>query len=255
LSFHGKLLESRFILGVRVDATSYHDAAERIVQWAHRGESRYVCVATVCQVMESWDSCLIRAAMNGSDLSTPDGMPLVWGLRLLGLANQARVYGPHLTPRLLAEAEREGIPVGFYGASHSTRNTLMDRLRRDYPKLSIVYSWSPPFRLLSAEEDREVVESINSSGARILFLGLSSPQQDLWMADHRDRVQSVMIGVGAAFDFLAGTKPQAPGWMMNAGLEWLFRLMTEPRRLWRRYLRNNPRFIYRFGRQLLGQRT
>ena len=124
-----------------------------------------------------------------------------------------------------------------------------------YPNLKVAYSWSPPFRPLLVEEDAQAIETINQSGTRILFVGLNTPKQDLWMAAHWNRVHSVMVGVGAAFDFLAGTKPQAPGWMMNCGLEWLFRLGSEPRRLWRRYLHHNPRFVYQFARQLLQQIT
>ncbi len=244
-------LESRFILGMRVDATSYRDAARRVTTWARQSESRYVCVAAVNNVMESHDSSLVLAAMNGSDLTTPDGMPLVWGLRLLGVVGQRRVYGPYLTPELLAAAERDALPVGFYGASESTLNMLVQTVRTQFPKLPVVYSCSPPYRPLSPEEDERVVENINASGARILFVGLNSPKQDLWMAAHRDRVRSVMVGVGAAFDFLSGAKPQAPRWMMKLGLEWLFRLVSEPRRLWRRYLHHNPRFVFCFGRQLL----
>jgi N-acetylglucosaminyldiphosphoundecaprenol N-acetyl-beta-D-mannosaminyltransferase len=192
--------------------------------------------------------------MNESDLVTPDGMPLVWGLMLLGRKNATRVYGPDLTPQILSHAERLRIPVGFYGGSPSTLARLGEVVRDRFPALTIAYSYSPPFRSLSPEEDEAVVKAINSSGARILFIGLNTPKQDFWMAGHRNRVASVMIGVGAAFDFLAGSKPQAPRWMMRIGFEWLFRLVTEPKRLWKRYLKHNPRFIALFGLQLLGLR-
>jgi N-acetylglucosaminyldiphosphoundecaprenol N-acetyl-beta-D-mannosaminyltransferase len=163
-----------------------------------------------------------------------------------------RVYGPDLTPHLLNAAEEEGIPVGFYGGSPQVLKRLIEVVLERYSRLRVAYAWSPPFRPLGPEEDQRVTDEINGSGARILFVGLNTPKQDLWMAHHRGRIPAVMLGVGAAFDFLAGSKPQAPRWMMRAGLEWLFRLATEPRRLWRRYLYQNPRFVLLFLMQLLG---
>ncbi|HEX4231935.1 MAG TPA: WecB/TagA/CpsF family glycosyltransferase [Bryobacteraceae bacterium] len=247
-------LDSVHILGMRVDKTSYSQAAELICTWAAVDSSRYVCIATVNNVMESFDSRDFRRVMNESDLVTPDGMPLVWGLMLLGKKGATRVYGPDLTPEVLSQAERHRIPVGFYGGSPSTLVRLRHVIANRFPTLEIAYSYSPPFRPLSQQEDQAVVEAINSSGAKILFIGLNTPKQDFWMAAHRNRVAAVMVGVGAAFDFLAGSKRQAPRWMMRFGLEWLFRLITEPKRLWKRYLKHNPRFIALFGMQLLGFR-
>jgi N-acetylglucosaminyldiphosphoundecaprenol N-acetyl-beta-D-mannosaminyltransferase len=239
---------------MRVDKTSYHDAAERVLVWARDRQSRYVCVATVNNVMEAYDSGEFRRIMNQADLVTPDGMPLVWGLRMLGARDATRVYGPDLTPVVLGAAERAGVPVGFYGASPGTLERLFAVVRRCYPALEIAYAFAPPFRPLAPAEDAAVVGRIRSSGARILFVGLSTPKQERWMAAHRGRVPAVMLGVGAAFDFLAGVKPQAPLWMRDSGLEWLFRLACEPRRLGRRYLKHNPRFAALFALQLLEQR-
>jgi len=245
-------LDSRFVLGMRVDSTSYEDATARILDWTRREESRYVCIATVNNVMEAYDSQAFLSVMNQADLVTPDGMPLVWGLRLLGHGDATRVYGPDLAPILIESAAAAQIPVGFYGGSPEVLAKLVEVVRRRFGKAPIAYSYSPPFRPLSPEEDHGVVEEINRSGARILFVGLNTPKQDYWMAAHKGRVQAVMVGVGAAFDFLAGTKAQAPRWMMRHGLEWLFRLATEPRRLWKRYLKHNPRFVVLFALQLLG---
>jgi len=247
-------LEKRSIVGVRVHATSYADAAARITNWARAGESRSVCVAAVHSLMQARDDDALRQIFNQADLVTPDGMPLVWGLRLLGVRWATRVYGPDLTPAVLAAAEREHLPVGFYGGAPGTLERLLANLRPRFPRLKIAYACSPPFRELSPEEERETAREINASGARILFVGIGSPKQEKWMARQRGRVRAVMLGVGAAFDFLSGSKPQAPRWMMRAGLEWLFRLATEPRRLWKRYLYNNPRFVYLFLLQLLGWR-
>jgi N-acetylglucosaminyldiphosphoundecaprenol N-acetyl-beta-D-mannosaminyltransferase len=192
--------------------------------------------------------------MNAAGLVTPDGMPLVWGLRLLGARHATRVYGPDLTLHILGAAGRQGVPVGFYGAGPATLDRLCARLRERFPSLSIAYACSPPFRPLTPEEDRQVTREIGESGARILFVGLSTPKQERWMAAHHGKVPAVMLGVGAAFDFLAGVKPQAPRWMQSAGLEWLFRLCSEPRRLAPRYLRQNPRFVRLFAMQLMGRR-
>jgi len=244
----------RHMLGMRVDATSYGDATRRVVEWACAAESRYVCVATVNNVMEAYDSPGFRAVMNAADLVTPDGMPLVWGLRMLGVREATRVYGPELTPAILGEAERRGLAVGFYGAEPAVLRKLVAALERRYRRLRISYAYAPPFRPLTPDEDEKIVQEIQHSGVRILFVGLSTPKQERWMAAHRDRVPAVMLGVGAAFDFLAGVKPQAPRWMQNSGLEWLFRLATEPRRLWRRYLRHNPRFVAFFALQVLNLR-
>ena len=249
---HG--LESRYILGMRVDATSYDDAAIRVARWAKMGESRYVCIASVNNVMEAYDDLGFRHLMNDADLVTPDGMPLVWGLRRLGVSDASRVYGPDLTPVVLTKASEEGLPVGFYGASPDVLDAFLHRVEREWPHLNITYAWSPPFRDLTDAEDRKVVEEVNASGTRILFVGTGCPRQEIWMSRHRGRIQAVMMGVGAAFDFMAGVKKQAPTVMQRTGTEWVFRLMSEPRRLWRRYLKHNPRFAALFGAQLFRKR-
>jgi N-acetylglucosaminyldiphosphoundecaprenol N-acetyl-beta-D-mannosaminyltransferase len=231
------------VLGMRVNVTTYAGATSTIRDWASEGTSKYVCIASVNNVMESYDSPQFQRVMNEADLVTPDGMPVVWGLRLLGNKNATRVYGPDLTPVLLEMAESSGLPVAFYGGAPEVLIRLLEVVASRFPRLQVAYSWSPPFRPLTPEEDARIVSEINQSGARIVFVGLNTPKQDYWMAAHRGRLQAVMVGVGAAFDFLAGSKPQAPRWMMPLGLEWLFRLATEPRRLWKRYLKHNPRYV------------
>jgi N-acetylglucosaminyldiphosphoundecaprenol N-acetyl-beta-D-mannosaminyltransferase len=246
-------LRARSIVGMRVDATSYEDAAARICSWAHAGESRYVCVAAVNNVIQSKDDAEFRQHMNGADLVTPDGMPLVWGLRILGIGDASRVYGPHLTGVLCERAAREAIPVGFYGGTSDVLNSLIAQLERTYPGLIVAFRHSPPFRAPTEAEEEMVRGDIERSGARIIFVGVGTPKQERWMVRHRGRVGAVMVGVGAAFDFLAGTKRQAPSWMQRLGMEWLFRLLHEPRRLWRRYLIGNPRFAVLFAAQLAGR--
>jgi N-acetylglucosaminyldiphosphoundecaprenol N-acetyl-beta-D-mannosaminyltransferase len=244
-------LSSRLILGTRTDSTTYSDATTRVLAWASIPESRYVCVSNVHVTMESYDSAEFRTIVNGADLVTPDGMPLVWALRMFGAGKATRVYGPTLTVHLLERATAEGVPVGFYGATPEVLERMSDRCRRRFPELRVVYAHAPPFRQLTAAEDATVVREINDSGARILFVGLGCPKQERWMAGHKGAVNAVMLGVGAAFDFLAGVKPQAPAWMQHVGLEWLFRLATEPRRLWRRYAYHNPRFVALLAGQYL----
>jgi N-acetylglucosaminyldiphosphoundecaprenol N-acetyl-beta-D-mannosaminyltransferase len=245
------MLESREVLGMRVDGTSYTDAVGRILAWTREAKSRYVCVSTVHMVMEAYDNPDFQRVVNEADLVTPDGMPLVWALRLLGIPEASRVYGPDLTPLLCEAAAHDGTPVGFYGGTARTLERMVAAVQREYPSLRVDYCYSPPFRALTAEEESGIVEAIRRSGVRLLFVGLGCPKQERWMAAHRKPLPLVMVGVGAAFDFLAGSKRQAPHHLQRLGLEWAFRLVTEPRRLWRRYLYHNPRYIALFASQLI----
>jgi N-acetylglucosaminyldiphosphoundecaprenol N-acetyl-beta-D-mannosaminyltransferase len=231
------------VVNVRVDATCYSDVTAIVVNWAKVAESRYVCAANAHTLMEAHDSDRFRRFVNSADLVTPDGMPLVWMMRAKGERNQERVYGPALMLRILESAMQSGIPVGFYGGKPEVLELLIERMQAQYKGLNVAFSFSPPFTTMSPDEDAVLVGQINRSAARILFVGLGCPKQEIWMAEHCGRVNAVMIGVGAAFDFHAGVKPQAPAWTQRIGLEWLFRLMVEPRRLWKRYLYHNPRFV------------
>ena len=185
----------------------------------------------------------------------PDGMPIVWGLRLQGIRDQMRVCGPDLTPLLCERAEADGIPVGFYGVTDDTMARLLDEAARRWPRLKVTYAYSPPFRELSQEQELAIAGEIARSGARLLFVGLGCPKQDWWTVRQLGRFPGVLLPVGAAFDFLAGTKSRPPEWIRRAGLEWVHRLATEPRRLWYRYLYHNPRFVALFIRQLIEQRV
>jgi len=246
--------EHRWILGMRVDVTSYVDAVRRVAAWTRDGETRYVCVATAHMAIEAHDSPEFRRVVNQADLVTPDGMPLVWGLRLLGARGATRVYGPDLMLHILETAAAERLPIGLYGGRPSVVARLAGEIARRYPGLTVAFCESPPYRQVTPDEDRTCVERIEQSGARVLFVGLGCPKQERWMGAHAGRVRTVMIGVGAAFDFLAGARSQAPGWMQRAGLEWFYRLCSEPRRLWRRYLVHGPRFVVLLAVQLLGTR-
>jgi N-acetylglucosaminyldiphosphoundecaprenol N-acetyl-beta-D-mannosaminyltransferase len=236
---------------MRVDATSYEDASGRVARWARDRRSAYVCVATVHMLMEAFDSPAFRQVVNGADLVTPDGRPLVWALRSLGVKEASQVRGTDLTTHVVERAAREGIPIGLYGGTPWLLDTFVRILESRYPGVRVVCRIAPPFRPLTPEEDESVTQEIVSSGARILFVGIGCPKQERWMEAHKGRIPAVMLGVGAAFDFHTGRVRQAPGWMQVAGLEWLFRLLMDPRRLWKRYAKHNPRFVTFFLLQLL----
>jgi len=240
---------SRRILGMRVDATSYTETTAAVVELAQARAGGMVCVANVHMVMEAFDDRGFQRSVNSSDRVTPDGVPLVVALRSLGLSRAQRVYGPTLTPRVCERAAELGLPVGFYGGTPEVLEAMTRSLVTRCPKLEIAFVYAPPFRPLMQEEDAAVVDAIHDSGVAILFVGLGCPKQERWMAEHRKALRCPMLGVGAAFDFIAGAKGQAPEWLQRLGLEWLFRLHAEPRRLWRRYLIGNPRFLFHFARQ------
>jgi N-acetylglucosaminyldiphosphoundecaprenol N-acetyl-beta-D-mannosaminyltransferase len=244
------LVPSRDVLGMRVDATSYQDAAETVARWARESESRYVCVACVNNVMQASDQPEYMRVMNEADLTVPDGRPLVWTLRASGVRRATQVRGTYLTETLLGLASRTGIPVGILGGSSDVLDAFRQKALERWPGIRLAYAYSPPFRDLSPQEDAALISEIASSGARILLVALGCPKQEVWMWRHRGAVPAVMVGVGAAIDFIAGTKRQAPAAFHRIGAEWLFRLATEPRRLWRRYLSQNPRFLARITVQL-----
>lgn len=244
---------ARSLLGVNVSVSSYDQTIENSLRWAKSGQSRAIFFANVHVVMEAFDDPDFSQRLNDADMVNADGMPLVWALRLLGEHAAQRVYGPDATRALLAAAEESGIPVGFYGGSELVSRSLVRITQLKHPILKIVFRESPPFRAPTLEEDFGVVDRIVKSKAGLLFVGLGCPKQETWIANHLGRIPAVMLGVGAAFDFIAGSKPQAPRWMMRIGLEWLFRLVSEPRRLALRYFKHNPRFIGLFLMQLLGE--
>lgn len=244
----------RLILGTRVDLTTYRDAVERIANWTEERHGRVVCACSVHPVMAASDDPTFHAVMSAADLVTPDGMPLVWALRLLGAPKATRVYGPDLTLAVCAWAAANAVGVGFYGSTPRVVERLVANLKCRFPPLRVDYQHCPPFRALSTAERDDEIRAIRESGVRVLFVGLGCPKQERWMVERRDDLDIVMLGVGAAFDYLAGTLPRPPSWMQGVGLEWFFRLLIEPRRLWRRYLRNNPRFLLQFARQYLAYR-
>ena len=202
-------------------------------------------------VVTARDDASLAAAMREADMCTPDGAPVAWMLRRLGFANQPRISGTELMLGYLNLAAARHEPVFLLGSTEKTLAALVRELGARIPGIYIADAHSPPFRALTDEEDAALVERINASGARTVWVSLGCPKQEKWMQAHRGRVSAVMFGVGAAFDFIAGSKPRAPLWMQRAGLEWLHRLASEPGRLWRRYLVTNSLFVLGAARQLL----
>lgn len=245
------------VLGTGVSATSYASVLSQCRKWIEEKDrqpgSRYVAVLTVHSVMTAWLDRAYASALNTADAATPDGMPLVWALRSLGATGQRRVYGPDLMMALCGQAAGLGHRIYLYGGREDTLPMLRDALERRFPALRIAGMHSPPFRPLTAEEDAACVRDILNSAADIVFVGIGVPKQEIWMHRHRESLPgAIMLGVGAAFDFHAGRVRQAPGWMQRAGLEWLFRLCMEPRRLWKRYVLLNPLFVVLWALQRLG---
>jgi len=232
------------VLGVGIDVLSWKEATDRMFRWAHSRESRYVTCCNVHVVVSASRDAAYREVINGADMAMPDGAPVAWMLRRQGYARQRRMSAPDLMWALCERCSKENIFVYFYGSTDATLLLLEKRLREAFPNLILSGMESPPFRALTAEEDADAVARINSSGAGFVFVGLGCPKQERWMAEHRGTISAVTIGVGAAFDFHAGTVRRAPKWMQDNGLEWLHRLASEPGRLWKRYLVTNVIFIF-----------
>ena len=239
---------------VSIDAIEWNEALAEIVCWAKKRQSRYVCLCNVHSLVTAQSNIAHKRVLRDADMVVPDGMPIAWALRRLGATSQERLGGPDLMWKLCESSAEEALRIFIYGGTKETSDLLVNKLKLAFPRLAIVGTHSPPFRKLSAEEDREIVKMINQSAANILFVGLGCPKQEDWMAFHRGRIQSVMLGVGAAFSYHAGTLKRAPRWMQAAGLEWFHRLCTEPRRMWRRYLVTNTYFLFLVLKELASRR-
>ncbi|HUN78866.1 MAG TPA: WecB/TagA/CpsF family glycosyltransferase [Solirubrobacteraceae bacterium] len=239
------------VLGVPLAIGDYGSVLDWMEAVVARGERAYVTAAAVNLVMSAREDAATEAAVLGATLAVPDGQPLVWALRALGHGGARRVYGPDLMAAHCARAARRGTPIYLYGGrTREALELLEGRLRSRFPGLAIVGGFSPPFAPPSAEDDERTAEAIDASGAEVVWVGTGQPKQELWMHRMRPRLRApLLVGVGAAFDFHAGLVRQAPPWMQGMGLEWAYRLGREPRRLWRRYARYNPRFVAGFAAQ------
>jgi N-acetylglucosaminyldiphosphoundecaprenol N-acetyl-beta-D-mannosaminyltransferase len=232
------------VLGVGISCVNLGTALDEIEHWVKEGSEHYICITGVHGVMEAQVSQKLRDIHNASGMTTPDGMPLVWAAHWAGAKEVSRVYGPDLMLAVCERAVGLGWRMYFMGGAPAVPATLARRLRDRFPGLNVVGTSSPPFRPMTDEEDQKLVDEINKAAPDIVWVGLSTPKQELWMDAHRSRLTApILVGVGAAFDIHAGTLKQAPPWMQRRGLEWLYRLLREPRRLWRRYLSIVPRFM------------
>jgi N-acetylglucosaminyldiphosphoundecaprenol N-acetyl-beta-D-mannosaminyltransferase len=241
------------VLGVGVSPINMDDALLTIDSWIRAGDRQYVCVCTVATVMQCRRAEDLRRVVNAAGMVTPDGMPLVWLSRLAGHRQVSRVYGPDLMLAVMARSAAQGYRHFLYGGRAGIAERLQERIAQRFPGTTIVGTMTPPFAPLGQLCTPETAAAINETQPDIVWVGIGNPKQEWWMARMRSMLAApVLIGVGAAFDFHTGNVAQAPTWMQQAGLEWIFRLAREPRRLWRRYLLDNPWFVFEITRQKLG---
>jgi len=244
-------LPTQSVTGFPISALPFNGQVQVIVNWAKAGLSKVVCVSNVHMVMEGhWDRQFAQV-LKKADLLTPDGVPLAWMTGLMKGQPQERVAGMELMTALCDQAQQAGIGLFFLGSTPEMLEQIRQRLSETHPNLRISGMFSPPFRALSDEEDEQIVQAINHSGAKLVFVSLGCPKQERWMSAHKGRVEAVMIGLGGAFSVCAGTKRWAPAWVRKYGLEWAYRLVQEPRRLWRRYASTIPPFLWLAFKQVV----
>ena len=240
------------VVSLLPDVVNRESVIEKIAVLVKKGKGGYVCFSTVHMIMEVYDNPEYGAKVNAADLIITDGMPLVWMQKMQGVKTASRVRANDLMISLCKYAAKNDLSIGFYGGRQEVINRILGRAGKELPKLEIAYAFSPPFRSLTDKEDAEITAEINEKSPDILFTDLGCPKQENWMWAHKDRIKAVMLGVGASFDFYAGNVKESPEWMGKLGLEWLFRLTQEPKKLWKRYLLLNPRFVWLATLQLLG---
>lgn len=239
------------VLDSYIDVITWDGALARLSAWAAHRESRYVCICNVHSVVTASQDMRFGHVVNSADMATPDGAPVAWLIRRLGYVEQLRINGPDLMWRYCEGAQSRDEPMFFFGSTEETLSTLKTKLLSAFPNLKVAGMISPPFRIFTPEEDAAIVEEINASGAGVVWVSLGCPKQEIWMAAHRGRINAVMVGVGAAFDYHAGVTKRAPKWMQDYGLEWFYRLVSEPQRLWKRYLVTNTLFVLGTAGQLV----
>jgi N-acetylglucosaminyldiphosphoundecaprenol N-acetyl-beta-D-mannosaminyltransferase len=240
------------VVSLSVNVCDSESITKRVTELVAAGDGGYICFSTVHMVMESYDDPQYGEKVNAANMVIPDGMPLVWMQKLQGRRDASRTRANDMMIELCSVAESRGWSVGFYGASQKVIDQIKTRAANDFPKLKIAYAFSPPFRALSEDEESTIETEIAAASPNLLFVGLGCPKQENWMSKNSPDLAAIMFGVGASFDFFAGNIKECPPWVGWVGLEWLFRLWQEPRRLWYRYLILNPRFILQAILQLSG---
>ena len=239
------------LIGVPITALPLMEQIQVIIDWAKQRSSRVICVANVHMLMEArWDN-RFHKVLGGADLVTPDGMPLVWLMKALGIKSQDRVAGLDIFLNVCQIASKEEIKIYLLGCTQDILERIKLRLHREFPNVILAGLEPLPFRPLTDSEDAELVKRINASQASIVFLALGCPKQEYWMAHHQGKIKAVMIGIGGVFPVYAGLKKNAPEWVKVGGLEWLYRLVQEPKRLWNRYRKTIPPFIFLALQQLV----
>ena len=237
-------MKKKQLLKINYTLGSYRSFVDKMIELAHTKKSSYVCVSAVHIFIEAHKDDSFAAILNNAEIVTPDGKPLAWALKFLYGIKQDRVAGMDLLPDLLSEAENQNIPVAFYGGTEEMLNKTNEHLRKNYPKLIIASMYSPPFRPLNTEEEDSIIKIFNESNARMIFVVLGCPKQERWMISMKDKINALMIGIGGALPVLVGLNKRAPVWMQDSGLEWVYRLGQEPKRLFKRYAITNSLFIY-----------
>lgn len=232
------------VLGAMVDTYTFSDAVDRVLCWSLRNESRSVYFCNVHAVITARKNRELQDAINSADMVNPDGKPVAWLVGVLSDRQQEKVSGPDFMIELCERLGKNGLSCYLYGSTQNTLEKLEASLNQRYENLRIVGKYSPPFRRLTMAEEEKIIFNMNSSGANVVFVGLGCPKQEIWISNNREKIEAVTLGVGAAFDYHAGVIRRAPEWMQRNGFEWLFRLLSEPRRLWRRYLVTNIKFVF-----------
>jgi N-acetylglucosaminyldiphosphoundecaprenol N-acetyl-beta-D-mannosaminyltransferase len=237
-------MRSKKLLNVNYTLGPYRSFVDKMIELAHAKRSTYVCVSAVHMFIEAYKDESFAAILNKAEMVTPDGKPLTWALRFLYGIKQDRVAGMDLLPDLLSEAENQNLPVAFYGGTDNMLEKTKEHITKKYPNLVIAKMYSPPFRPLKTEEEESIIKIFNDSGARMIFVVLGCPKQERWMISMKDKINTLMIGIGGALPVLVGLNKRAPVWMQDSGLEWMYRLGQEPKRLFKRYATTNSLFIY-----------
>lgn len=246
-----RILEKRELLHCNINIGSYQTFIKFLTQRAAKLKSSYICVANVHMLIEAHKNPSFAQILKNADMVTPDGAPVALGLKLLYGVHQDRVAGMDIMPSLISESSKSGIGIYFYGSTVPVLNAIKVKINQLYPEAKIAGMHSPPFRKLTVAEEDVIVEKINKSGAGFVFVALGCPKQEIWMASMKGRINAVMIGLGGAFPVFAGTQSRAPKWMQEYSLEWLYRLIQEPGRLWKRYFYTNSLFLILFMLELM----
>jgi N-acetylglucosaminyldiphosphoundecaprenol N-acetyl-beta-D-mannosaminyltransferase len=244
-------ITTRILINSPVTALPFDEQIKLIMRWASEKRSKVVCVANVHMLIEAYRDPVMDYVLRTADLVTPDGMPLVWMLKLLGCRNQDRVAGLDILLATCRLASEQKLSVYFLGSESFTLQRIKERLQRDFPDIQVAGMEGLPFRPLTEQEDQAIIQKVNKSGAGLVFVSLGCPKQELWMHRHKDKIKATMIGLGGAFPVYAGMQKRAPSWIRTLGMEWAYRLLQEPKRLWKRYIMTIPIFLWLATKQLL----